>query len=727
MRTAMHGDPFRALVELITNASDSYSRLEREGVTGDMIIEVLYRKHGSVCEFGVRDFAEGMTPDTVRVKFKKYGGEASDPLARGYFNQGAKDALAVMAQGRICTFRDNVYTECQLSIRSNKPWYGISEPAKATSALREQHGIKQNGTVAYFSLDRDIHGPVPQYGKVQERITNHFQLRKILASDRRRVLLCDCSNGTIARRRLHYAQPASDEVLRASLMVDGGKFGGVPVEVTVQRAHEELTQAKDDDRIGGLLVVDELDSVLDIGLYRYDHDPDAVRLFGEVRVGRFRDFLKAEEPVLREDRGGLDDAHPFCRSLVGAIEQQLARAVEEERKRKLREARANVDIEEARKYRRAFDMLNKIAEDEIQNAISLVRPGDDTPEIPSDGIGLYPASASITVGKRYAFQLRVDNQKVRSGAEVAITSTNPRIAVITPRVTVKPEPGQRVLRRFVTVEGREPNIDGKIRAQVDGFPQVEAKVHVEPEKELLLAEGLLFQPETVTLRPNQPRRVVLLVYVKIVEDGSSVSIKSDNESVHISVGQVDVRESDAVRHVAKYELDVWGDGAGQDALVTAACGHSMAVLEVKIRIKETPPPGGQRALFSEPFFDMTPEPQQRSSFSAETGKVIVYVRFPSVSLYLGDERQHAKTLPAQVLTADLVAETCFREIARRRVEASGVVVRAESLEDKIRQEAYELSRKYGRKVHQVLVDQSMLAESRRANAERAPASQGGST
>lgn len=129
IKAAMQGNVIRALVELITNSDDSYIRLKEENIAHESKIEVLYKKEGKGCIFTVRDYAEGMSIDDVRRSFKRYGeatsGMKSGKGVRGYFGQGAKDSLASMIDGKICSFKDNNYVECKLFIENNKPMYEI--------------------------------------------------------------------------------------------------------------------------------------------------------------------------------------------------------------------------------------------------------------------------------------------------------------------------------------------------------------------------------------------------------------------------------------------------------------------------------------------------------------------------------------------------------------------------------------------------------------------------
>jgi hypothetical protein len=59
----------------------------------------------------------------------------------------------------------------------------------------------------------------------------------------------------------------------------------------------------------------------------------------------------------------------------------------------------------------------------------------------------------------------------------------------------------------------------------------------------------------------------------------------------------------------------------------------------------------------------------------------------------------------------LVAERCFLEIARKRVEKDPLI-RPEARNDKIQRYAYEFSKKYGRRIHEAWVDQGLLLQSR---------------
>ena len=76
---AIRKDVLRALVEIITNSNDSYSRLEHAGerVSGEIFIEIQRKHENSLIR--VRDYAEGMNDARMDKVVGTYG-EATSGL-----------------------------------------------------------------------------------------------------------------------------------------------------------------------------------------------------------------------------------------------------------------------------------------------------------------------------------------------------------------------------------------------------------------------------------------------------------------------------------------------------------------------------------------------------------------------------------------------------------------------------------------------------------------------
>ena len=710
MKVGTQGSVIRSLVELITNSDDSYRRLERDNqLSGKGVIVIVYNQQDGRGFFEVRDYGEGMSADKVEEGFTEYGAATSGKDVRGYFGQGAKDVLAMMIDARICTFKDGYFTEFFYFSEENseKIKWEIKGPSQATPELREKHKIDENGTVAYFEANRDLIGSLPRFSNLQEKIANNYMLRKIMMNRRRKVLLV---NNKGEKRQLRKFQPPGEEVLADEFIIKSDKHGDFPIRISVFRAQVELDQTGD-DRDGGLLVLDEKEVVLDITLFKYDNEPLASRFFGEVIVDGFREkLLDKEEPVLLEEREGLNKRHPFCKKLVEAIEERLAKLIKVEKLREKREAETKIDFEAQKRYKKAIKILNEIAEEETQTAVNLGDVSTEALEPPPDGIILIPQFAEITVGRRYNLKLRIDTRVFRPGALIKISCDSSAIRVITPEVKITREDRGGIITRFISIQGVEANKGGTLKVVASDI-ELEAKIFVIPEKEILYEEGMAFRPETLTLRPNKVRRISLLVYVKMIEGGSEIKIKSEDESIKVSKETITVNEFDAVKNVATYHLEVWGEGVGTQALITAEYENYMACCEVKIRSKEKEDEKQRKGLFDKPHFSYEENPIQRSSYSEETKEIIIYMNFPTVKHYLGDKGQYKKSLVGQVFIADLVAERSFNVIARRKVE-NVPLLDARHKEDEIRKWAYKYSKDFGKKVHEALVDQKLLEEAK---------------
>jgi len=716
VRTAIQGNVIPAIIELVSNSDDSYRELEQTGLPTDGLIKI--RRDGQRGLFSVRDKAEGMSYEELRQAFKKYGaftsGLKDGKAVTGFFGTGAKNALAGMTDGRICTFKDDLFTECRVFFDGGDLTGEIDGPHPVTKKLRLEHDITGNGTAAYFVADPTKGQRIPRFDTVQESLAGHWRLRKIMTNPKRKVLLVDVGEKR-KPRRLRYIMPKGKELLSEHLKVSCEHHGDFPIHLSIWRAESELSQMGDERR-GGLLILDEGGAVLDMSLFKYDHEPFAARLFGEVVFGRFQELLKKEEPVLKEERVGLDRKHPVCQTVILEIEKHLGHRVKDEQRRQ-REARSRFDTGESARYRNAFKILNEIAELEAEVTNLGQEPSDEI-EPPPNGLCLYPDSAHITVGKRYGFEVRIDTKTVRPGSLVKLHSSNPRVRIIgnTEFRVARTDGARKILQRYVTVEGATAGARATLHAAA-GNLSAEATVFVEPEpeeKEQLLNEGLVFRPETLTVRMNRPRRTSLRVYIKIVEGESRIVLSSDNDSVHVEPDEVIVREADAKRHVAEYPIEVWGDEPDVNAVVTAEHEGRMALLEVRVREDEKKEKEKGKGIFSEPEFNTEElEPLMRTQYSPETGKVIIYVNFPSIKHYLGADLRYEKTLAAQVFIADLVAERCFLEIARIETEkkrSREVTLSPEARVARIQRTAQDLSKKYGQRVHKALVEQTLLQE-----------------
>lgn len=117
---AIRKDVVRALVELITNANDSYQRMKDADlqISGNITIEVERKHSNSILR--VRDNAEGMTAEDLDKKVGRYGeatsGFKEGRSVRGLWGRGLKDSFFGLGHGSVSSIRDGMFNRCTLSV-----------------------------------------------------------------------------------------------------------------------------------------------------------------------------------------------------------------------------------------------------------------------------------------------------------------------------------------------------------------------------------------------------------------------------------------------------------------------------------------------------------------------------------------------------------------------------------------------------------------------------------
>ncbi len=142
---AIRKDVVRALVELITNANDSYQRMKDAGlqISGNITIEVERKHSNSILR--VRDNAEGMTAEDLDKKVGRYGeatsGFKEGRSVRGLWGRGLKDSFFGLGHGSVSSIRDGTFNRCTLSVEKGVPMFNLQESSRATRAMRKQYHL----------------------------------------------------------------------------------------------------------------------------------------------------------------------------------------------------------------------------------------------------------------------------------------------------------------------------------------------------------------------------------------------------------------------------------------------------------------------------------------------------------------------------------------------------------------------------------------------------------
>jgi len=485
---AIRKDILRALVEIITNSNDSYSRLEDAGspVSGEIIIDVWRKRKNSVIR--VRDFAEGMDDEHMDKVVGTYGeatsGLKEDKHVRGMWGRGLKDAIFGLGYGFVNSIRGDSLYRSSLLLKEGVPTFELDEPAPVTDELREKRGIPEgNGTEIEIIVSRqDV--KMPQFENLRNYLQRHFELRTIMGNPSRLIILRNFAGSDRVKDEhvLSYKPPRGEMVLDEHFEIEG-----FPASAHLQLLRSKIqlsTRGEEGDYAdAGLLVISQ-STVISLTMLKFENDPYASFFYGSIECDYLHDLLKNDEPVLTATRDGINWTLPFAKALKQAVESRIEPLVQIEREHAMQDEQMKLDKRLRRKLDRTIRELNTIASSELSEGRSLSSDGKVEP--PPAGLGFVPERVYVQTGQMVTLTLHAKlSARVHDGATVFVVSDNPEVDVLTPRVQVKalkehPEVGVAK----VQVEGKQVGNEGVITAYL-GDQKTEAVVQVRSRNEAI--------------------------------------------------------------------------------------------------------------------------------------------------------------------------------------------------------------------------------------------------
>ncbi|HSO12964.1 MAG TPA: hypothetical protein VLT51_11365 [Anaerolineales bacterium] len=484
---AIRKDVLRALVEIITNSNDSYSRLEDAGLpaSGEIIIDVLRKHKNSVIR--VRDFAEGMDDTRMDRVVGTYGeatsGLKEDKHVRGMWGRGLKDAIFGLGYGYVNSIKENTLYRSSLLLKEGVPTFDLEEPTPATEELRDEHGIPDgSGTEIEIVVSReDI--KMPQLENLRNYLQRHFELRTIMGNPARLIILRNLSSLHKVKHEyvLSYKPPKGEKVLDEHFEIEG-----YPASARLQllRSNIQLsTRGEEGDYAdAGLLVISQ-STVIALTMLKFENDPYASFFYGSLECDYLHHLLKNDEPVLTATRDGINWSLPFAKALKQAVETRIEPLVQVEREHAMQDEQMKLDKRLRRKLDKTIRELNVIASSELSDRQTTSSDGKRQGPPPA-GLEFVPERVFVQTGQVVTLTLRAYlSEKIHNGATVFVVSNNPEVDVLTPKVQInalkdRPEAGIAKIQ----VEGRQVGNEGVVTAYL-GDQKAQAVVQVRSKKE----------------------------------------------------------------------------------------------------------------------------------------------------------------------------------------------------------------------------------------------------
>ena len=673
-------DIFDAIVELVTNADDRYQIL---GKSGRVDIEVMRKRQGTPSILGVRDFADGMTNDTMDLKLSKIGGRVSGMEkgfhVRGTNSRGAKDVAAL---GPV-TFESIAVDGFLHRCRINEFFFFELENSEEVSVEdRSRLGILE-GTGTLVTIAVNSNKVIPQHRELVRKVSSLVSLRDIIKKKKTEIFVRD-----LGQQREDKISPLSyvgNKRLSQRFSVSG--YPGKEAKLVIYRAHRPFKSANRRFRKGGILIKSK-HAIHEATLFDKDleRDPCAAWFYGRLscqsiddlwneydqrQAGHLPELSSNPMPILDPSRkSGLVREHPFVSALFKEALKRLRPLVEEERRRQ-QSGRARLESDHTRKR---LDVLGKaankfIAEYSDEEEASRDPNGRETgSRFRVQGYVLSPPFAQIVVGHSRKCRLSVLQQvfpELESGDMVQVDSLTAELDIDRRFTPLEPNPVQDGVLQAVW------SIKGAAETKATGFRARVGPISSEGIIEILGSEAerysdiktLEFAHKIYRIRASGPKRVKLLAPLNIVKS-SGLRIETDaSEGFSVSVTQELAVKSGLGVATAELLVSVKQGKFSPAGVLTARLGDYIA----KAKLMVAPEEGTGITIKLE---DVSHGAQR---YRWKNNLLEIAARHPSLARYIGPKSEQ---YPGQeerhfrVLLSEIVADAVCSQVLRHNIEAN---------------------------------------------------------
>jgi len=568
MERAMRGKIERGLVELITNADDSYRDLEDEGkqISGKIRIEIERRKKGQPSIVTVRDRAGGMNRAEIYHKLgflgRRTSGFEKGKARRGLHGRGARD-IAAFGTVHFESIKNGEYNHLVIP-PSLKCRFMTSRRKKASPELRKKLGIpKGDGTVVTVEVASRF--KVPQHETFMRDFHRYYSLRDIFSNPARDVSIVDLRRNR--KDPLPYREPAGEVVFDNDFVIP--EYPKATAHLVGRKHGTSFEQEQLPYREG--ILIKSAAAIHDCTYFGLDSEPFSWRFTGAlycefidelIREYDNREELNPDRPnhpennpmrLLDPFRDGLIGEHPFTQALYKKCREILQPFIEE---LKATEAppRRNVTDENLKKrldslskeISRVFEKkLNELEEDIPTITV-------DDPKIKKLGIGLHiipPVEHPIVVNEPKTFSILVKHyEALDESLPVNVISSDPdNVKVHRSPVFLKKflEDG-KVGRTTFLVEGAKVGTEAFIEARYSGYDNSLLLKVVKPPPAPSLPNGLSFEKPVYHLQINKEKTLTLRLKTTAKSPNPFIAeIASNNPEIVIKGGgRCQLRETD---------------------------------------------------------------------------------------------------------------------------------------------------------------------------------------
>lgn len=224
--------------------------------------------------------------------------------------------------------------------------------------------------------------------------------------------------------------------------------------------------------------------------------------------------------------------------------------------------------------------------------------------------------------------------------------------------------------------------------------------------------GFGFLSEYFSIISNKTNSISVYANTSIAKEGDVVSFSSEEQKLNVVTKDVAFQETEW-EDLVKATVRVEGGQVGSDNVLTANFESNEAqtllhsVAKPVRNPNPNPKPKKRGGFINDIKYDPREGVKQRVMFDSENN-VVIFIKSPSVSLYLGEGGKGLDTPGGQVMQAELVLEAVSKAVAKRAIE-TGKYTPLVAGPDAINKYANELQNKYADAIHKIYVEDKFMS------------------
>jgi hypothetical protein len=675
---AMGHDVVRALVEMITNASDSYSRLERRNIVTDGVIDVaaerLRRGDADYNRVIVRDHAQGMRQDEMASRILRAGARTSEVGDRGVQGRGAKD-VAFFGKARYESIRDGFFSHVLID-----GGMGFQEQYEraATPDDYSRLGVPANGSGTQVTvLVRRKQHAVPQHANLARRLSRNIQLRGIMTSDKRSVTLRDLLRSDVQPERLTYRPPVTKALVKeVPVTVDGVPEATGTLQI--YRCSEPLEDDRSMERHSGVVIDDE-SGIHEATYFALEGRPGSLNFTGWLRCPyirtlqeRYDDAVAAGQPtddpnnpvpIITRTRAGLSRDHPFTAKLAAFVERQLRPLVDEEEAKQAKQA-GQVSEDTRRRLRQvAKDLGAKMAE--VMKRLEVEYKPDGAEDGPSPTpvrLRVIPPSVYMLPEAQQTFSIQSWPEAWGEDAPdpwtaIVAVADEGVVTLSATEILLEPDPREPRRRRGL-LQITAGTVEDATLVEVrlgEASEIVEIEVAAEDSAPPATPTRLMFSQSSYRVRAGKPKRVVLMApQTSVTRTGATVvRLTTTNDDILVpKTLDLELRDAGDGRR--------WFEGEVSAMVAPSASGRIRATLgdEAAVCQVMSAEEKGHLGFEIDPCDELPRYASQgRADWSWPKGvrTLRIFAQHPSLLPYFGDHMVNQDSREARIMLAEVVA------------------------------------------------------------------------